>query len=169
MRKSKIFKLKWENVDFKDRIIKIIESKSGKGRIVPMNSIVFEVLSALRRLDGKDEFVFVNPSTGNPYVDIKRAFNGACKKAGIDDFHLHDTRHSFASRLVKKNVDLMIVKELLGHASVVTTQRYLHSQEKEKLQAVETLTNNQYEKPLECQTGVKSYEKNLIIDSFSAN
>ena len=156
-------------MDFRDRIIRIIESKSGKGRILPMNSIVFEVLSALRSQNGKSEFVFINPSTNKPYVDIKKAFNGACKKAGIDDFHLHDCRHSFASRLVKRGVDLIIVKELLGHASVVTTQRYLHSQAKEKLQAVEMLANNQHEKPLECQKSAKSYEKNLVIDSFSVN
>lgn len=47
------------------------------------------------------------------------------------------------SWLARRGIDLIIVKELMDHASIVTTQRYLHSQASEKLQAVETLTKKQ--------------------------
>lgn len=87
--------------------------------------------------------MFTNPDTGEPYTRIKRAFSTACERAGIEDLRFHDLRHTFASRLVRRGVDLVIVKELMGHASIVTTQRYLHSQASEKLQAVETLTKKQ--------------------------
>jgi len=71
-----------------------------------------------------------------PYVDIKKAFNGACDRVAIENLYFHDLRHTFATRLVRRGVYLIIVKQLMGHASIVTTQRYLHSQASEKLQAV---------------------------------
>jgi len=139
MRKGEILKLCWENVDFKEGEIKITESKSGKGRIIPLNSVVFSLLSVVKSKNGGSEYVFPNPKTGKPYVDIKRAFNSARRKACIEDFHFHDQRHVFASRLVSNGVDLNRVRELMGHASIVTTQRYLHSLKEEKREAVEIL------------------------------
>lgn len=51
----------------------------------------------------------------------------------------HDLRHTFATRLVEKGVDLITVKELLGHHSVVVTQRYTHSNSDQKMNAVQNL------------------------------
>jgi len=161
MRKGEIFNLKWDNVDLKKEEIRIVESKSGKGRILPINSCLFNVLSELRLQNGKNVYVFTNPETGKPYVDIKKAFNGACRRAGIKDLRFHDLRHPFASRLVKRGVDLIIVKELMGHASVKTTERYLHSQAKEKRLAVETLTGQTQKFGLEWQKSDKSEAANV--------
>ncbi|NVM55097.1 MAG: tyrosine-type recombinase/integrase [Candidatus Helarchaeota archaeon] len=60
------------------------------------------------------------------YVDIRRSFKTAYKKAGISGLHLHDLQHTFGSRLAWVT-DLNIVKESIGHATLTTTQRYLHS------------------------------------------
>jgi site-specific recombinase XerC len=51
----------------------------------------------------------------------------------------HDLRHTFASRLVEKGVDIIRVKELLGHSSVKITERYTHSNREERRKAVELL------------------------------
>jgi len=173
MRKGEIFRLRWKNVDLEKREIKSVESKSGRGRTLPINSTLFEVLSALKRQNGRTEFVFTNPETGKPYVDIKKAFKGAWRRAGIKDLRFHDLRHTFASRLVKKGVDLIIVKELMGHVSVITTQRYTHSQAKEKSQAVETLTRKPQYFDLECQKNVKSgiinSQGKVLNNVFSVN
>ena len=150
MRRGEVLKLRWQHVDFEEREIIVVESKSGKARTLPINSFLFHLLYGLRLQDGKSEFVFVNHETGKPFVDIKRAFNGACKRAEIKDLRFHDIRHSFASRLARNGVDLNTVKELMGHASITTTQRYLHSQAKEKRQAVETLTGQAKNFDLEC-------------------
>lgn len=94
----------------------------------------------LKSRNGQSEYVFTNPVPGIPYVDIKRSFCTACENADIEDLRFHDLKHTFATRLVRRGVDLVIIKELMGHASIVTTQRYLYSQADVKFQAVEVLT-----------------------------
>ena len=83
--------------------------------------------------------MFPNPRTNKPYVDIKKSFNEAVKDAGIPALRFHDTRHTFASRLVAVGVDLITVKELLGHHSVRVTERYTHANAEQKRNAVEGL------------------------------
>jgi len=156
MRKGEILKLKWKDVDLDEGEIKVTESKSGKARILPVNSTLRGLLLGLKSQNGQSEYVFENPKTGKPFLDLKRSFSGACRKVGIENLRFHDLRHTFASRLVKKGADLMIVKELMGHSSVVTTQRYTHSQAKEKMAAVETLAVNPRETGLARQIRVKS-------------
>ncbi len=87
------------------------------------------------------------------------------KRAGIEDLRFHDLRHNFASRLAKK-CDLVIVRELMGHASIVTTQRYLHSQAKEKLEAVETLTKKILTSKPQWQMSDKYPDCDAVSNSF---
>lgn len=63
---------------------------------------------------------------GKRFLDVKRSFHSALRKASIKDFHFHDLRHTFAGRLVMAGVDLTTVKELLGHKDVKMTLRYAH-------------------------------------------
>jgi site-specific recombinase XerD len=63
----------------------------------------------------------------------------ACSQAGIQDFHFHDLRHTFASHLVMNGVDLTTVKELLGHKSMEMTMRYAHLSQQHRKAAVEGL------------------------------
>ncbi len=60
--------------------------------------------------------------------------------AGIENFHWHDLRHSFASRLVMAGVDLRTVQELLGHKTIAMTVRYSHLAPTHLQEAVERLT-----------------------------
>ena len=87
----------------------------------------------------KNEFVFYNPETGKPFVDLKAGFSLACKRAGISDVTWHTLRHTFASRLVGSGVDIVTVKELLGHSSISVTMRYAHTNFDSKRAAVEKL------------------------------
>jgi hypothetical protein len=100
-------------------------------------------------------------------------FPKTCRKASIDNFKFHDLRHTFASRLVKKGVDLATVRELMGHSSITTTQRYLHSQAREKMAAVNTLAGQGDNFGPQCQFGVKSdTEKqypSAVIPSYTSN
>ena len=71
--------------------------------------------------------------------DFGTAFKIARKKAGLPDVRVHDLRHTFASHLCMNGVDILTVKELLGHSSVVMTQRYSHLTDHHKADAVARL------------------------------
>jgi hypothetical protein len=88
-------------------------------------------------------YLFPNPTTGKPPTTVKKAFKAACRKAGILQLRFHDLRHTFASRLVRTEVDLIAVNELLGHSSVTITKRYTHTLQEQKQKAVELLTGEE--------------------------
>jgi integrase len=140
MRRGEIFSLKWANVDLKNGFILLEEgmTKNGERREIPINATVRAVLQDVpRRLDLP--YVFYNPRTDLPYGDIKNAFNGACRRAGIKDFHFHDLRHTFASQLVMGGQDITTVKQLLGHKTLTMTLRYSHLAPAHTVKAVELL------------------------------
>jgi excisionase family DNA binding protein len=145
MRRGEILSLRWSQVDLSRRTIRADKTKSGRIRIIPINDTLLEGLSRLKK-DQKSDHVFLYPKTGKPMSDIKTAFNAATRRAGIKGLRFHDLRHTFASRLVEKGVDLITVKDLLGHYSVTVTQRYTHSNSEQKRRAVDSLLS--YEKPL---------------------
>jgi len=96
-------------------------------RHVPLNDTAVAILRALpSRFQGG----YVFPSaTGTPLNGpnlLNRVFLPALRDVGIEDFRWHDLRHTFASRLVMKGVDLRTVQELLGHKTLVMTLRYAH-------------------------------------------
>ena len=82
----------------------------------------------------------VNPDTGTRYTDVKKSFSTACRQAGITDFRFHDLRHTFGTRLADAGVDVVKIKELMGHASIVTTMRYIHATDQGKRGAIVVLS-----------------------------
>jgi integrase len=70
---------------------------------------------------------------------LRRSFRLALSKAQIEDFHFHDLRHTFATRLVQAGVDLYKVQRLLGHKSPIMTQRYAHHYPESLREGVEIL------------------------------
>lgn len=135
MRKGEILDLRWENVDLVNGVITVEKSKNWKLRQIPMNSRVFETLRSLKRTG---DYVF-SKRNGDPRHSVRRAFEVAREKAGIPKCRFHDLRHTFASRLVMAGVDLVTVKELLGHSSITTTMIYSHPSPEHKKKAVEVL------------------------------
>ncbi|MCL5028275.1 MAG: tyrosine-type recombinase/integrase [Bacteroidetes bacterium] len=73
-------------------------------------------------------------------VVFRGALKKVCRKVGMDEkVHFHSLRHSFASTLVQKGVNLYSVKELLGHSSITTTEVYSHLNMAALHEAVEVL------------------------------
>jgi integrase len=138
LRIGEIFSLRWSNVDLKRGILAVFASKTQMIREIPINSETRKVLEAWW-LGKKNEGVFYNPQTGKPFVDLKTGFNLACEKSGISGVTWHTLRHTFASRLVNSGVDIVTVKELLGHSSISVTMRYAHTNIESKRAAVEKL------------------------------
>lgn len=136
MRRGEIFNLKWSNIDFEYEFAELLETKSGKSRRVPISSKFMKILN---QLDRNTEYVFTNPATGKPYNDIKNSFHTVLEKANIENFRFHDFRHTAATRMLEKGADIRTVQEILGHSSVVVTQRYTHTTPQYKKKAIELL------------------------------
>ncbi len=141
LRQAEEFKLHWEHVDFTTGILTVPRSKHGETRRVPMNDTVREILRArTSRLKGACVF----PSgTGETPIDacnyMRRIFVPALAAAAIENFHWHDLRHTFASRLIMAGVDLRTVQELMGHKTITMTLRYAHLSPAHQLDAVQRL------------------------------
>lgn len=136
LRRGEIFSLCWNDVDFWLNSIHVRESKTGKGRVVPMNKEARELLLSVNR-DG--DLIFRSPYTGNRLTKIDKGFRAACRRAELEDFHFHDLRHTFATRLAEGGADAFTIAEILGHSSLVMTKRYTHVSDERKRKAVELI------------------------------
>jgi site-specific recombinase XerD len=124
MRRGEQFTLKWKDVDLEHGIL-TVRGKTGRRHIVANSSAI----AALRRISRPVDVpsAYVCPETrADGQRDWRRWLEKAAKKAGIEDFHWHDLRHTFASRLVMAGADIRTVQELLGHKSILMTMRYAH-------------------------------------------
>jgi integrase len=111
IRKGELFNLKWQNVDFENRIIKVERTKSKKVRFIPINSTLFETLKRLEAERGENQHVF-------PSKNIQTAWENARRRAGIENLTFHDLRRSFATRLLEAGIDIVTISKLFGHSKV---------------------------------------------------
>ncbi|MCH8171599.1 MAG: tyrosine-type recombinase/integrase [Bacteroidetes bacterium] len=149
LRLSELTNLKWASIDFTENIITLyngngFNTKNKKDRIIPMNKKVREIfLNILPKDINKNESRYVfekhkDVRYNNEYISKK--FKQGVRLAELDDrIHYHTLRHSFASNLVQKGVSLYVVKELLGHENITTTQIYSHVQNPDLVDAIKLL------------------------------
>lgn len=128
LRQDELLSLQWSRVDLFRKIIIIQESKNGKPRTIPLNQIALNILMEKAKVRNlKSDLVFLsNAMIKIDCHNLIRAFKIALVKAGIQDFHFHDLRHTFATRLAQRGVDLYKISKLLGHYDISMTQRYAH-------------------------------------------
>jgi integrase len=124
-RRNEITQAKWEYIDWQKKTLLVPCSKSGRPRLIQLNSAALELLGSLSRQQGNG-FIFPSPVTGRPSASLHFPWTRIRQRAGLTGFRLHDLRHSFASFLVNKGVSIYVVQGLLGHANVRATQRYAH-------------------------------------------
>ena len=142
MRLGKILTLPWTCVDLERALISVINPKNGKVRKIPINEVLLRALEIRRKTTGNGVFVFADPETGKPWGSVKTAFRASLRRAEIPRIRFHDLRHTFATRLNARGVDLLTIKELLGHSNIAMTMRYAHPSQDNMRKAVELLTGN---------------------------
>jgi len=133
MRVSEQYGLTWADVSFACRVLTIQRSKHGSARHIPLNQSAIRALETVRERTLATGFV----CGGAPGPRLW--FEPVVSKANVADFHWHDLRHTFASRLTMAGVDLRTVQELMGHKTIAMTVRYSHLAPKHTLAAVERL------------------------------
>lgn len=138
-RKTELLLLKWTDVDMDRRFILLRpeNTKGNKRRILPLNAGAIQALKHQKQ-GNKTEWVFARQN-GERVKTFNWLFRKACKEAAIEDFKIHDLRHTFASWLVSEGVELLKVRDLLGHSSIKMTERYAHLMPDRLLGAVTVL------------------------------
>jgi len=100
--------------------------KSGKERIVPLSGETREVLRAHHHVH---DLVFCQPNGDYLTSDgCYRALHSTCRMVELRKIGWHVLRHTFASHLAMRGVPLKVIQELLGHATIQMTMRYLPAQ-----------------------------------------
>jgi len=128
LRLGELTGLEWSRVDISNKTILIDNSKNGEQRTIPLNKYALDVVTQRSRVRSlKCDYVFINRYGGKIKPNsLRDAFRKILRKVEIDEFRLHDLRHSFATRLTQSDVDLYKISKLLGHKDIKMTQRYAH-------------------------------------------
>jgi len=138
-RRMEILGLIWTNIDFFNRQFRVI-GKGNRERIVPMSTALYDLLWSEQGNHPEKVFTFEAKRTrkyndapmirGKRYPlsesGLKSAMRRAVSRAGVANFHFHDTRHTVATRVLRKS-NLRVVQNLLGHADIATTTKYAHA------------------------------------------
>ena len=145
MRKGELENLEWSDVDFDRRKIKIIVkdnwSPKTDEREIPINDGLYEILLKQKERANGSKYVFPDEDGGKIYKNrLLRRLKTLAKRLKFGEVDtIHALRHTFASHLVMKGVDLATVKKLMGHADIDTTMIYSHLTEKHVDDAVDKL------------------------------
>lgn len=132
MRASEVFRLTWGCIDTERGIISILDAKSGKGRAAFITEQVKEMFLSLAA--GKNELLVFPNAKGTAYTEIPKLFREVVEEQKLNQnvtdsrqrVCFHTLRHCFGSWHTEGGTDLYVIKELLGHGSIIHTERYSH-------------------------------------------
>jgi site-specific recombinase XerD len=146
LRVSEVVNLKLRDIDSKRMQIFIQRSKGKKDRYVNLSPVLLDILRQYVKLYKPTPklYLFESEQTGTCYPTrtIQQIFSLAKEKAGINkEVGVHSLRHSFATHLLDKGTDIKYIKDILGHFSIKTTERYLHVSNKQLINIVSPFDN----------------------------
>ncbi len=141
LRRGELVALRWRDVDWEGRKLTVRRAlsageiqatpKGGRAREVPLSAQAAAAFDRLSRRDGftgRDDYVLVGRAGGHLDPDaLSRRYTLARNATGLRPLPLHSLRHAFGSGLVAAGLDLATVQAAMGHASITTTQVYLHA------------------------------------------
>jgi integrase/recombinase XerD len=129
MRIGELMNLKWENIYLDRRQVYVTQAKGAKERVIPMGEVLFLALSNLYKVR-QSEYVFHSAISKRKITqrNVRYVIEKGMKAAGIDRKGIspHVFRHSYATHLLEMGLDIITLKELLGHSKIVNTELYLH-------------------------------------------
>ena len=150
-RKGEIMNLRWRNLDLTFNTMYLPDSKVGPKsyRFSDRAKALFLEIKNLLPKDSKGDSIvdFVFPSnsiTGKviPLKNLKRPLATILKNAEIDNFKLHDLRHTFATHAASLTKDIRMVQQSLGHTTLKMTQRYAHFAESDQIKTCELISRS---------------------------
>jgi integrase len=136
-RKGEILKLKWDEVEFDTRCLRLGDSKTGP-KMVYLNTAALEVLAGIERVK-EHPYVFPGLKPGTPLTRVLDLWDWIRDRANLPGVRVHDLRHTFASVGVGAGLNLPVLGRLLGHSRTATTDRYAHLADDPVRKAAETI------------------------------
>lgn len=116
--------LRWPQVDLTRRAVQLGDTKTGKPRAVPLTDLAVSTLSGTPRRMGCDWVFWHGQQQPDRYHNLASQLLGRKKALGMI-WRVHDLRHLFAVRYLRGGGSIYTLKEILGHGSVLVTERYL--------------------------------------------
>jgi integrase/recombinase XerD len=133
LRRSELLNITFKDIN-RDRLtLHVFQSKGKKDRIVPLSPKILEMIEDYYRAYRPKVWLFEGQEPGTQYSgrSLQLILKSALKKGNIKKpATLHWLRHSYATHLVENGTDINLIKELLGHNSLNTTQIYTHVSQK---------------------------------------
>ena len=129
LRSQELIKLKISDIDFERKTIHIHQSKYKKDRIVPLSNYIAKGLKKYISVEHPHIWLFNGKEPNGRYSPkgLSWVMRENLKKTTIQkQVNLHSLRHSYATHLLEDGINIVIIKELLGHATIQTTMIYLH-------------------------------------------
>ena len=130
-RVSEIELLRWDDVELQDGYFRLPDSKTGP-RVIEMPAGVQEIFGSLH--NNGSEFVFPGR---HGRIGLNKVWRKVRRKAGLEDVRLHDLRHSYATMAVGQGISMPVIARLLGHSTLWTTTRYVHSSRRQSSEAAD--------------------------------
>ncbi len=128
-RKSELFRLTWDDVDFEEMRIRLYTRKTKDGSWeeawLPMTDDLKDSLTTQRQKEMDKKWVFIDPESGYPYMQRRHWMKNLCRRAKVRHFGLHAIRHLTASILAKAGTPMIDIQTILRHKNLSTTERYI--------------------------------------------
>lgn len=125
MRRGEILKLTWKKVNMQEGYLDLEpeDTKNSEPRRIYFNDVLWEIFRRAGKVRSlKHDYVFTY--RGKPIKEFRGGFKKALERAGIEDFHPHDLRHTFNTNMRKAGVDQTVIMKLTGHKTLAMFTRY---------------------------------------------
>lgn len=139
MRLGEMLNARWEHINPMTQTIYIPQTKTDKPRRTPLSAKALQILRSLRQDAPEEELIFDRSRTGRKRRQMMICFESAVKKAEMADFHFHDLRHTFATRLRAAGTHEIDIMTLLGHTTLKMTLGYSHAVPQKLRTAIDSL------------------------------
>jgi integrase len=153
MRRGEIFKLRWEDIDFNNNLVRVLgtNTKTERARLVPLSQRAKDELEKLKVISrGEKPF---------PFTDIKRSFATAKRLAKIEDLHFHDLRRTAITRWIQQGTPLALAGKLGGHSQLQTTMKHYTANDADSVKEITQRINTFYS-----QLDLKTTEESDLVN-----
>lgn len=149
-RVSSVRHLKWDDVNYATREIRLAKVKGGGSQVLPLTDALITLLANERGHHHEHVFTYENNRRRKDHPKGERrpfslngwrkAWKAALKAASIENCRFHDLRHTAATEMLRATGNIATVQRVLGHSSITTTQRYAHVLLEDQRAALESLS-----------------------------